>query len=55
MATIYGFSIFITIYSKTSLIGPPLGPTMGGPINETLMNAAIKESGPINNMLHCCT
>jgi len=46
---------FNNFYSETSLIGPPLGPTMSGPINETIINAAIKESGPINKVKACYT
>jgi len=48
-------SILLELYSETSLIGPPSGPTMSGPINETLINVAIKESGPINKVEACYT
>jgi len=47
------YSVFFC--SKTSLIGPLLGPTMGGPINGTLINVAIKETSPINKVEACCT
>ena len=33
------------IYSETSLIGPPMGPMISGPISENLINTAIKQSG----------
>jgi len=37
-------------YSESSLIGPPLGSTMSGPINEILIIAAAKGNGPIKNV-----
>jgi len=40
----------VWLYSETSLIEPPLGPTMGGSINETLINAFVKENGPLKHV-----
>jgi len=47
----YTNSMHVYMYNEILLIRPPLGPTMGDPINETLINADIKGSGPINKVV----
>jgi len=42
-------------YSETSIIGAPSGPILSGPINETFINAAVKESNLINKVEACYT